>query len=306
MQLVNVREGPGVSFAAFEAVEPGTGLLILGQTTSGDWYNVRLEDGREGWLSSRLLYIPPTPTTVPGGAVNSLELTAMSLGEGLLPVPTVPLSVRVATATAVGQSLTPGSIEQAVIADETQPFLPLVDMDEINLTATALAAGAASATPTLPPTMTAVVVANATSAPPSGSTPPETDGVDVFAFCDLPQFGIPPPSGLRAGATIDVYWAWLAREESQIRDHLDAVTYEVRVNGQLISSRLAPYRSAIRQQGGDYAVYWYVPFGPLEAGEVRITYRVSWNRVISDGYAQFGPGTSKPFEEKSCTFLVGE
>ena len=51
LNTVNVREGPGVSFGAFIALPPGTRVEVLGQDVSGQWYNVQLEDGRDGWVS---------------------------------------------------------------------------------------------------------------------------------------------------------------------------------------------------------------------------------------------------------------
>jgi len=121
----------------------------------------------------------------------------------------------------------------------------------------------------------------------------------------LPQFGIPAPSNLAAGSTIDIYWAWFAQQEAQIQDHLNNVSYEVSVNGTPITD-INSFRTRVRQveEGGDYVVYWYVPFGPLAAGEYTIQYRVTWSRPITDGYQFYGPETGTPFEEKSCTFTV--
>ncbi|MBW7880935.1 MAG: SUMF1/EgtB/PvdO family nonheme iron enzyme, partial [Anaerolineae bacterium] len=62
LQTVNVRRGPGASFGAFEALFPGTEVQIIGVDETGRWLNVRLEDGREGWINSPLVRIDPTNT----------------------------------------------------------------------------------------------------------------------------------------------------------------------------------------------------------------------------------------------------
>ena len=73
-------------------------------------------------------------------------------------------------------------------------------------------------------------------------------------------------------------------------------------------AQLSPTWTAIaltpRQDGSQYVVYWYVPFGPLTAGTFEITYRVTWQRAISDGFARYGPGTDTESEEESCSFVV--
>lgn len=347
VQLVNVREGPGVSFAAIDAVEPGTGLVIIGQDASGEWLNIRFEDGREGWISSRLMYIPDTPTPFPS-LTPSPDLTALFLGT---PLPTAVVGGGTITPTPprAVRTTTPGA-DVASVAEvqeaegESLPFIPVVSLEAINLTATSLVANAATSThtntpqftetptrtPTLPDTTPREISINSpvpTVTPLAGSTTgigttPIADvsatptlaaagganvqqNADVFAFCDLPAFGIPAPTNLGAGSTIDIYWAWFAKEESQIQDHLNAATYEISVNGTPITD-VNQFRTRVRQveEGGDYVVYWYVPFGPLAAGEYTIQYRVTWSRPISDGYQFYGPETSTPFEEKSCTFTV--
>ena len=84
LQRVNIRNGPGVDFDFFVSLPPGTGVQIIGQNAEGTWYNVRLDDGDEGWVASRLLFIADTPTPFPT-ATASPNLTALFLGT---PLPT--------------------------------------------------------------------------------------------------------------------------------------------------------------------------------------------------------------------------
>jgi len=325
MQRVNVREGPGTSFREIDALAPGTGVQILGQDASGAWLNVRLEDGREGWVSARLVFLPPTPTlvvtpTLLAGAAALLGGTPLPtaiLGGGTI-TPTLPPNV-VSPTPPNAPTRTPTS------AATSQPFIPIINLDSLNLTATALVSNAATPSPTitiertpervltLQPTQT--FIPGVTLPPPPTAGTPQSiapaapaeqvnrpGAIDVFAFCDRPAFGLPAPT-VRAGSEIDIYWAWFAREEQQVRDHIDASTVDLRVNGTPIAN-VNQYRTAIRQQGLDYVAYWYVPYGPLEAGDYEITYVVTWSRAISDGYQSFGPNTAMPFEQESCRFRV--
>lgn len=322
MQRVNVREGPGVSFSAIAALAPGTGVQVLGRNFEGDWINIRMEDGSEGWVATRLLFLPPTATPFPS-PTPSPDLTRLFLGT---PLPTAILGGQTITPTPPVQAVSPtppGTPAPEETPPETpQSFLPVVDMQAINATATALAAGAATSTPratTTPEDNREITVA----APPTSATSESTStgssdggiteeqaralaGVDVFAFCSNRAYGIPAPSNLAAGSTIDIYWAWFARTEEQVRQHIDAATHELRVNGVLIEN-VNQFRTRVRRsagEGSDFVTYWYVPFGPLTAGNYEITYTVSWARQITDGYLYYGPGTSIPFEQERCAFTV--
>lgn len=126
----------------------------------------------------------------------------------------------------------------------------------------------------------------------------------MFALCDDPNQRLSPPQNLAAGSTIVVWWAWIAKEEAQVLQHINAATYEVRVDGVLLTNVNAG-RGRIIERASDHIVYWYVAYlEPLAAGEHRITYRVTWSAAVSDGFAEYGPGTNNPVEQGSCTFTV--
>ncbi len=323
VQAINVREGPGTTFRAFTTLNPGSGVEVLGQNQGGDWYNVRLEDGSEGWVSAALVRLESTPTPFPT-ATPSPDLTSIALGT---PLPTAILGGGTITPTPPRAAVTPtpvGSVNPADIGPEStaesapeetpEPLVPIIDFDAINATATALAGGVVSPTPEATETSVGnTTIPAPTSAAPPPRTPSQTtssgpadvqEGVEVLAVCDDPRQGNPPPSNLAAGSTIEIWWTWFARTPEQVQDHLSAATYEVRLDGILLTN-IDQYRTRIIQRSnGDYAVYWYVPAGPLSAGEHRITYRVTWSRQITDGYQNFGPGTNTLVEEGSCTFTV--
>lgn len=362
LQRVNIRNGPGVDFEAFESLPPGTGVQIIGQNAEGTWYNIRLEDGDEGWIVSRLLFIDDTPTPFPT-ATASPNLTALFLGT---PLPTAILGGGTVTPTPPGAVQTSTPVGGDDLPEDTNTpsadltatssllvDVPVVDFDSINLTATALVSNFASPTattegdentirlvtltgtsadafstpvprnldaPTLPADATVSALVEPTgittsSIPatqvPSGEsvalpTRPANaprSGVDVFAFCNNNAYGIAAPTSLTAGSSIEIFWAWFATSNAQITQHVNSAVHELRVNGTQISN-VDQFRQPYITQGSDRAVYWYVPYGPLAAGEYLITYRVTWQTAVTDGYGFFGPGTSVEFEEESCNFVV--
>jgi hypothetical protein len=314
MQTVNIREGPGVSFSAFRALNPGTAVLVIGQNQDGSWFNIRMEDGEEGWVASALLFLEATITPFPTFTPTP-DLTALALGTTLptavigggTVTPTPPLSA--VTATPPG-TVQPTADEAEADAEPTEPFLPIVDLAAIQQTSTALAAlmrpvitpaVPAGQSPNNPPTQNPSTPPTPASPPPGSST--IQDGADVFAMCDNPVFGVPAPTDLASGSSVEVFWAWYVTDPALIDQHVEAVNYEVRLNDQLLSD-WRQYGQRVVQVGNMWAKYWYVPVGRLEAGTYRVTYRATWNQVVNDGIANFGPGTSNPVEEGSCTFVV--
>jgi hypothetical protein len=67
---VNLREGPGTNYKVFRTVKKGTSLAILEEKT--DWLHVRLEDGKEAWVSkaatSRAAKTPPSIASPPASS----------------------------------------------------------------------------------------------------------------------------------------------------------------------------------------------------------------------------------------------
>lgn len=68
---INVRQGPGRTFPPLAALPPGTVVQVIGRNADGLWLQVRLADGREGWVLGELLrlrepVIDPTPTARAG------------------------------------------------------------------------------------------------------------------------------------------------------------------------------------------------------------------------------------------------
>lgn len=311
LNTVNVRRGPAASFPAFVALTPGTGVEVLGQNPEGTWLNIKMDDGQEGWVFRELVRIEsqvPIPTFTP-----SADGTAVAQGTTL---PTAVVGGALVSATP--QAATPTLA--ATLTPSVTANLPVIDLTAINLTATALAFGrpTSAASPTPPSaqntpqpvgtgTASPAAVTNTVSAPtvtPAPGTATVQQGVDVLAYCDNPLYGVRAPQNLAAGSTLDVWWGWYAKTEDQVRQHVAAAVYEVRVNGVLLEN-WRQFARPIRLEGdGNYHIYWFVPSAALPAGQTVITYKVSWTQAITDGYASFGPGTGIPTQEGSCTFTV--
>jgi uncharacterized protein YraI len=309
LNTVNVREGPGVNFSAIEALVPGTGVVIIASSEDGRWLNIRLESGEEGWISTDLLRINPTPTSFPT-ITPSPNLTQLAQSN----LPTALFS-QGATATPPPQVTTAPVLTSAPstasVGLPTVPGLPSIDTTAISLTATAFAL------PTSSPTFTPIPLQSATPdgvfvgitftpAPGQAGTLPANPGTatgDVGALCDNSDFGVPRPRNISTSTQVDIYWAWFASTEQQVNDHAAAVTYEISVNGAVLEN-WSGFGFPVRQDGNQYVKYWYVPVGTLPAGETRITYRATWSRPIFDGSRNYGPGTDNPEEIGSCTFIV--
>ncbi len=316
LETVNVREGPSVGASAIVALKPGTGVQVLATSPDTKWFNIRMEDGREGWIAATLVRLNPMPTEFPT-ATPSPNLTALAQGT-LLPTavlgggtitPTPPRSV--ITPTEVG-NVAASNTPAPVAGDGTLPPLPVIDVNAINLTATAMALptttpsftpiGADTATPSVP-------FVGVTFTPSAGGVGGEGNtgsqsGVDVLAYCDNKAFGRPAPNNLAAGATIDIFWSWFVKDRDLIQQHLDNVIYDVKLDGKSLDNWREFATSIRKQNDGNFYIFWYVPAGPLAAGQHSITYTVSWKAQITDGYDNYGPGTDKPSESGSCNFTV--
>ena len=314
INTVNVREGPGTGFSAFVALNPGTRVEVLGQNVEGNWLNIQLEDGREGWVANTLVRLQDTPTPLPT-LTPSPDLTALALGT---PLPTAILGGGTVTPTPPISAVTPTPVtptprSQAAASDVTaSPFLPIINVDSINATGTALVggvvaptitpAGQSSAAPTVS-TGSPTLVTGQTGVGSVGNASTQ-EGVDVLAYCNDTSYGRPAPTNLAAGSTIDIWWSWFAKTEEQIQDHLEHVIYTVTIDDVPLRD-WAQFRSTIRRQNdGNYYVFWYVPAGPLTSGQHEISYRVSWREQISDGYDAFGPGSNNVVQTGSCAFTV--
>jgi hypothetical protein len=308
-QRVNLREGPGTSYGAVVALDPGTGVTVLSLSSDQLWYQIQTEDGTVGWLSSKLLFLKAT-VTPPPSLTPPPDLTALAQGT---PLPTSILGGGTVTPTPPLSAVSPTPVANATIPLEgtINPGVPVINVDSFNQTATALvssitggATGTAQNQPAGGPTGGPVGIIPTATLVSGQATQSAAQRPDVLAYCDDKSYGIAAPGNLAAGTSIDVYWSWYAKTEDLIGQHNDNASYEVSVDGTRLTD-WREYASPVRLQSDNrYYQYWYVPYGPLTSGKHVISYRVTWKTAISDGYQQYGPGTPNIEETGSCTFTV--
>ncbi len=117
LQSVNVRSGPGISYGEFAALPPGTDIEVIGQSSDGDWLNVVLEDGEQGWMAARLVRLRPTPTAFPT-FTPTVDETAIALGTVF---PTAVIGGGTVTATVNAASAISPTPVVAVTRDPDEP-----------------------------------------------------------------------------------------------------------------------------------------------------------------------------------------
>lgn len=103
---------------------------------------------------------------------------------------------------------------------------------------------------------------------------------------------------------ITVYWSWFAKTAEQVESHIANSSYVVTLNEQGFPDvRVSP----IQQLAGDpnYWVFYTVNLGSAwQPGGYGINFRLSWVNTITDGYADFGPGTENELLTSGCYFEV--
>lgn len=126
----------------------------------------------------------------------------------------------------------------------------------------------------------------------------------IVAYCDQIDDG----AGLVMGTDtpVSAVWSWYAAAREQVLAHIDSVRYSVRLNerpltdGWLFLSDIVPDAA----NDNDPTVYYFAPAGRLAAAAYTLTYEVTWERPIFDGYEDFGPETANPTATGTCTFSV--
>lgn len=122
----------------------------------------------------------------------------------------------------------------------------------------------------------------------------------VFAECTeaLPRA---TPGTIYDTDNVVIFWSWFASTEAQVQDHIANANYEVTLNHQPFFDVV---RSPITKRGPNFFVFYTAEIGNLRPGTYGVEYRVTWDTVISDGYADFGPGTANEADSGTCQFTV--
>src|SRR5689334_22507045 len=62
---LNVRQGPGTGYEVLTVVHAGDNLAVSGQNSAAGWYQIRLADGRQGWVLGSLVQLAGDSGSLP-------------------------------------------------------------------------------------------------------------------------------------------------------------------------------------------------------------------------------------------------
>jgi hypothetical protein len=122
----------------------------------------------------------------------------------------------------------------------------------------------------------------------------------IFAECTeaLPQA---TPGIIYDTDNVVIFWSWFARTEQQVQDHINNAIYEVTLNRQPFFDVVV---SPISKRGPNFFVFYTAQVGNLRPGTYGVQYRVTWETVINDGFADYGPGTDNTQDAGDCQFTI--
>lgn len=139
-----------------------------------------------------------------------------------------------------------------------------------------------------------------TEATPRPNATSEPERVEILAYCA--QKGVAPPRPT-TNDNVFIEWSWFVSQADLMEQHLDNATYEVTLDGEPLDD-WDRYDTEMILEAGVWIIYWYYPVGKLDPGIHEVTYRVTWDEAITDGYDEFGPGTANETDTGNCTFTV--
>lgn len=105
--FANIRTGPSVGYSIVEVLPYNTGMNLIGRNVDGVWVKVRLESGREGWISTTVIQANVAIFSLPVGTVDVNEpapTVVPPVGPSNSPLP-VPLNPSGNTAIVIAESL---------------------------------------------------------------------------------------------------------------------------------------------------------------------------------------------------------
>ncbi len=174
-----VYTGPGFLYEPMDRVTEGQSLGIIGRTEDNHWVQIRLSDGREGWIAAEIIHV-------------SASLTGVPVVHGIAPPQVVgwqaarPAAGQTTAATATAQPLVTiagGKMTATPAATTTEAPTQTATQTAAPPTPQATPTVANTATPAATATATATSQATPTDEPAATPTPAATDGTG----------GTPPP-----------------------------------------------------------------------------------------------------------------
>ena len=128
--------------------------------------------------------------------------------------------------------------------------------------------------------------------------------MNVVAACDV--FGVQRSLGaLLDGQSVSLVWSWYAQTDRQVRDYLDTAIFTLELDGLPIRPWVFVTRTLPDEVNeGNPTVYLYAPVGPIALGQHLSRVTVTWVQPISDGFADYGPGTANLSDGGTCNFTA--
>ncbi|MCU0501412.1 MAG: SH3 domain-containing protein [Anaerolineae bacterium] len=65
VDALNLRQGPGTGYTIVDVLRSGNSATVTGRDAAGTWYQVKLADGRTGWVSGSFVQFSGDATGVP-------------------------------------------------------------------------------------------------------------------------------------------------------------------------------------------------------------------------------------------------
>jgi hypothetical protein len=81
-QTINVRPEANTNGAPIAQLQPGDEVIVLGFNDDESWVNVRLDDGRDGWVSAQLVNVESDQSAAPKGNTTAKRSAAASYPAG--------------------------------------------------------------------------------------------------------------------------------------------------------------------------------------------------------------------------------
>jgi hypothetical protein len=144
-----------------------------------------------------------------------------------------------------------------------------------------------------------VVEIGPTENDPFGLPRQTTPGL-VFAECE--DYPVAEPGIIYDNDNVIFFWSWFTATEAQMQDHLENVNYDVQYYDALGLPNVQ--RTDIRFIEGLYWVFYYSELGNLFPGRYFISYKVTWDEPVFDGFSEYGPGTDNDLLVSACEFQV--
>ncbi len=127
-----------------------------------------------------------------------------------------------------------------------------------------------------------------------------TPGV-IFAECNQYLPGA-DPGLLYDNDNIVIFWSWFAKTKTQVEDHVAQAVYDVTLNGEPL--KYVNVSGITQPNNRNFWVFYTANIGHLSPGQYGINFKLTWNKAITDGYDDYGPGTDNEEVFSNCTFYT--